>query len=553
MSKITVFIAKEIITMDPSLPKATAVAVRDGRIIEVGSLESLAPWLQGHSHEIDDQFKDKVLMPGLIDPHLHPSMAAILLNMRFITAAEWRLPWETVRPVTTKQAFLDRLIELDQELEDPNEPLFTWGYHQLWHDKIVRKDIDETGITRPIVVWHRSFHEIIVNTAMMKWMEFEDSAAVAHPQANFAEGHFYENGLKLVINRLNPYILEPNRYMAGMMKLKQVVHFGGHTTVGDMAAGIFDFNAEWQATAGLFENDQTPFRIQLIPAGNMLQATYGTPEATEEFIRTLPERNTHRLEFRKAVKLFTDGAFFSQLMMLEEPGYIDGHDGEWLMTPEQFEEATRVYWNLGYRIHVHCTGSLGLELALDTLAKLQFERPRFDHRYTIEHFGLSTTEQVRRIAALGAQVSANVYYLFETGDLYAQKGLGYERASQIARVGSVARHKIPLAFHSDYTMAPALPFNSVHVAVNRRTMSGHKMCPQECLSVEQALRAITIDAAYILGMEHEIGSIRSGKKADFTVLEISPFDVDHSELKDIQILGTVFEGRSFPIETMGNE
>ncbi len=99
MSKLTVFVAKEIITMNASMPMATAVAVRDGRIVEVGTLDSLQPWLSAHDYEIDDSFRHQVLMPGLIDPHLHPTMAAVLLPMHFVTAMEWKLPWTTVAPV----------------------------------------------------------------------------------------------------------------------------------------------------------------------------------------------------------------------------------------------------------------------------------------------------------------------------------------------------------------------------------------------------------------------------------------------------------------------
>ena len=96
-------------------------------------------------------------------------------------------------------------------------------------------------------------------------------------------------------------------------------------------------------------------------------------------------------------------------------------------------------------------------------------------------------------------------------------------------------------------MAPALPLNSAWVAVNRLSEGGSVMCPEECMTVEQAMRAITIDAAYVLGMEHEVGSIRAGKKADFTVLEADPFEVAPRELKDIPIWGTVFEGQPAPL------
>ena len=89
----------------------------------------------------------------------------------------------------------------------------------------------------------------------------------------------------------------------------------------------------------------------------------------------LLSRNSHRLTFGRHIKLFSDGAFFSQLAQLQEPGYIDGHHGEWLAAPEELERHIRAYWQAGYQIHVHVTGDLGLELTLDSLQKMQDEKP----------------------------------------------------------------------------------------------------------------------------------------------------------------------------------
>jgi len=96
-------------------------------------------------------------------------------------------------------------------------------------------------------------------------------------------------------------------------------------------------------------------------------------------------------------------------------------------------------------------------------------------------------------------------------------------------------------------MAPALPLNNAWVAVNRVTSEGNVMAPTECLSVEEALKAITIEAAYVMGLENEVGSLRAGKKADMVVLEQDPYEIDPMALKDIPIWGTVFEGAVFPI------
>ena len=182
MSEITVFTAAKIHTMNLPMPNATAVAVRDGMIIEVGTLETLRPWLDAHPHRIDDRFLGNILLPGFIDPHLHPSMAAILLPMHFITAMEWRLPDRVVPPVRGHNAYFNRLKEIESSLSDPLEPLMTWGYHQIWHGRMNRASLNAISTERPIVVWQRSYHEIIANDAALMWMDLDAEVLARHPQ-----------------------------------------------------------------------------------------------------------------------------------------------------------------------------------------------------------------------------------------------------------------------------------------------------------------------------------------------------------------------------------
>lgn len=546
MSEITVYKARRIHTMNPANPVASAVAVRGGRILEASSIERMSPWLDGASCHVDEQFADAVILPGFIDPHLHPSMAAVLLPMDFITAFEWRLPWANSPTVTTHEAFMDRLHEL-HATRPQGEPLLTWGYHHLWHGEIKRPQINAVSRERPIIVWHRSFHEMYLNDGALEWLNLTYRTVGNAAQVDIENGHFFESGKALALQRLNPYLLEPARFREGLRRMAEVVHHGGHTTIGDMATGIFDLDAEWEAMLAVLEDPDVPFRTECIARGAPLGPLDYEPTKLRERLDRLPSRNTHRLRFGKRVKLFCDGAFFSQLAQLKEPGYIHGRHGEWMMVPEALEAAAREYWHAGYRIHVHTTGDLGLDLVLDILEQLQWERPRFNHGFTIEHFGFSNPEQVDRLAALGASVSANVYYLYELSGAYAREGIGYERASQMARVGSTVRAGIPTTFHSDFTMAPARPLNHAWVAVNRRNADGDVMAPEECLSVEEAMRAITIDAARVLGIEDEVGSIRAGKKADFTVLRQDPYESAAPDLRDIDIVATVFEGKPFPI------
>lgn len=547
MSEITVFTARKIVTMNPSMPQATAVAVRDGRIIEAGSLETLKPWLERHPCRIDNRFDDHVLMPGFIDPHLHPTLGAILLPCHFITAMEWVLPGRICAPVTTHEAWLARLAEIVAGEGAQEEIVVTWGFHRIWHGNVNREALNRISATKPVFVWQRSFHEIIANDAAIDWLGVSREDLGRHPQIDLEAGRFFETGLAIATQGMNRVLLAPERYMKGLEMVRQTVHMGGHTTIGELAYPLMNDALEWHVLASTLDTEDTPFRMKIVPRALQRGNFEGSAEEDLARVSEFAGRGTQKLFFGNNVKLFTDGGFFAELMQMREPGFIDGHHGEWLMAPESFQTYARAFWLAGKQIHVHCTGDMGVELALEVLQKLQDEKPRFNHRFTIEHFGVSNPEQVRRIRDLGAIVSANVYYVHELGEAYWKESIGHERASQMARLGSLERAGVPFALHSDFTMAPAMPLNSAWVAVNRIAESGAVMCPEERISVEAAMRAITIDAAYVLGMEDEVGSIRAGKKADFTVLEQDPFEVEPQELRNIAIWGTVFEGRPFPI------
>ncbi|MCA9509602.1 MAG: amidohydrolase family protein, partial [Myxococcales bacterium] len=436
----------------------------------------------------------------------------------------------------------------------PPEPewLWTWGYHHLFHGELTRADLDAVSRTRPIVVWHRSFHEVRLNTAALEALGLlgdDTRAALAStPQADVEAGRFYENGLAAVAPRLFPRLLAPRRYFGALAEARDVLHAGGITTVGDGAFGSLDLSRETLALRlSAWNRADTPFRTVLLADARALAAR-SSHEAVVELVRGFAARDTGRLRFRDdAVKLFADGAFFSQLMQLGPPGYLDGHEGEWLMEPAALRAAVRAYWRAGLQIHVHANGDAGVDAALDALEAAQRETPRDDHRFALHHFGYARPDQVERIARLGAVVSANPFYVWALADLYAREGLGPERAAELVRLGSLERAGVSVSLHSDFTMAPAQPLRLAQVAVTRRTAEGRVAGADEALSLEGAMRAITIGGARLLRMEDEIGSIAPGKRADFTVLAEDPYEVDPERLADIPIWGTVFEGVAHPL------
>ncbi|MEI8186375.1 MAG: amidohydrolase [Chlorobiaceae bacterium] len=545
--QITVFLARKIITMNPSHPEATAVAVRNGQILGVGSLEDLAPWLKSTSYRIDRQFSQKILMPGFIEPHMHPILGALAFGAKWIPPESWDVMGEKTPATQGAQAYITAL-KAALDAAPKSEPMFlTWGYSQMFHGEMSRAILDKVSSTYPIFVLHRSDHEAYFNTPMLKYLEakgLNEAKVKGNPQVDWEKGHFWEDGFfKLAVPYLADYILAPARVDAGYAKTRDYLNYNGITTVADMADGMVDWTLELSLLTRSFGRDDSPIRVRLTPDVGTLGYSMKSEDKAFAFVSELPKKNTPHLFVNGGIKLFADGAMFSQAMQMRPPGYIDGHHGEWITPPSHFEALARRYWNAGYQIHVHTNGDGGAMMVLDVLEKLERETPRVNHRFTVEHYGYSTDEISHRIATLGALVSANPFYLYDLGDKYAEVGLGTDRAAHIAPLGGLVRRGVPVSLHSDFAMAPASPLLLAWTAITRQTQSGKVFGPQERLTLDQAMRAITIDAAYILHLEDRLGSIEAGKTADFSVLEEDPYKVGVEGLRTIKVWGTVFEGR----------
>ena len=547
---VRVFTARKIHTMEASNPSASAVAVGGDRILAVGSLDEIRKAMADRPFTVDERFATRVLIPGLIEQHLHPILGALTLSVEVISTEDWELPGRSIKAATSPEEYQARLKQAHEALRDPKEFLFTWGYHQLWHGPISKKVLDGVSNTRPIVVWHRSAHEFYINTPGLEGLGITKESIAdkgeASSQCNWEKGHFYEKGLELITGALLPRMATPERLRSGLTMLVKYLHRGGVTALNEPGAIVTpELLTLYQSILGA---ESTPFSSSFIVDGRSIFDRYGEEEslaATEKILTAAP---TGKVSFLTSqVKLFADGAIFSQLMQMKG-GYTDGHKGEWIATPQEIRAATKLYWDAGYQLHIHVNGDLGLDVVLDALERCMRENPRYDHRSVLVHLATSTDEQVARIARLGAIASVNPYYPTALADKYGKEGLGPDRADAMARLGSLVRRGVPVSLHSDLPMSPAGPLFLAWCAVNRTTPSGRTAGKDQRITVEQALRAVTIDAAHSLRLEQEMGSIAPGKVANFTVMDDDPLTVDPMKLKDLPIWGTVFEGRVFPIE-----
>ena len=555
--------------MASTQPSAEAVAVKNGRIVAVGSRAHVQAAIGDHPHVIDDIFADRVILPGLIDQHLHPILGATTLATEVIATEDWVLPDRTYPAANTHEEYVDALRSADQRTRadgaGDDDWLFSWGYHQLWHGDLSRQVLDSVSATRPIGVWQRSCHEFYLNTAGLKslgildgdWSDGIDPAILA--TADVESGHFWERGFfNLLFRQLTPMLFSPERLTHGLHQMVRYLHQNGVTAFNEPGAILVP--GAWELYQQILGADDTPFFSYFLtdgrgPAEQRMDHESTLARAAREYAMA-PDGSDHtdRIAFfPQQVKLFADGAIISQLMQMRDP-YLDrhgnpdpDHHGEWIMPPDMFEERSKLYWDAGFQIHVHVNGDLGLDMVLDMVERRLAETPRNDHRTVIVHFANSTEEQVDRIAALGCIVSSNPYYPVGFADKFGEVGLGPKRADLMTRNLSVVKRGVPLSFHSDLPMGRSDPIGMVSCAVNRITQSGRVAAPEQRLSIEQALRAVTIDAAHSWRKEDELGSIEVGKIANFTVVDQSPLDAAPVRLDEIEVLGTVFRGEWFAV------
>jgi len=547
---ITVFVAKKIITMDPSWPVATAVAVRDGRVLSVGSLAELKPWLDKAPHTLDRTFADKILFPGFIEPHGHPVLGGTALTRPLLTYLPTPNPYGPAFPgVKTREQAWTKLREYVGKAQSGDETVLTWGYDviAMGGKHLTKNELDEISTTQPILVWDASEHFVYANSAALeKYKVTRDdtktNGIVAGPDGE-PNGQFLgTTAAQRILAEPLLELFQPEVALRNVRFLMDLSRQHGITTTSDLAFGAVNLPLEQVLFDTYFEDPTSPMRCVVVADATSLTAAKG--DQARAFAKNLAARSTNKLIFN-GVKFFADDSFLSLGMVMENPGYTDGRKGIFITPPDKMVELWRPWWEAGFQIHVHSNGNGGNQATLDALERLMRLEPRADHRFTLQHYGMSTPEMARRLARLGGLASVNPYYLYARSEFNAPY-VGSDRAYTAARLRTLVAAGVPTSLHTDTPVAPPDPLEEVWIAVNRFGLSGKLRGPEERISVDQALRMVTLDAAFTLGVEDKLGSIAPGKFADFAVLEQDPYGVPKERIRNIKIWGTVVGGKVFP-------
>lgn len=538
MDRTVVYPARRIITMDSRRPTASHVAVRAGRVLAVGGLAEVASW---GAHTIDDRFADKVLMPGLVEGHGH-MMTGGIWRYAYVGHIDRVSPdgrrWPAVRD---NASLVARLREAAAGMP-ADQPLLGWGLDPLFLDgpRLSRRELDQVSSERPIAILHSNGHLMTANSAALRIAGYDQDTrvtGVAMGDDGQPTGELQEMAAMMPVMRRLKFNMDAiSKGSAAILAYAETARRAGVTTIADLGRALSGDDVE----ALLAITGRDDFPIRLTPT---LIAHYKPAAELIADALAFRARSTDKLRLG-AVKIIVDGSIQGFTARLKWPGYYRGADhGIWNVAPDTLNSLVEALNAAGLHIHVHVNGDEASEAALDAFERALASHPRPDHRHTLQHCQLADTAQFERMKALGLCVNLFANHLYYFGDKHYEVTVGPDRAERMNACGTAIALGVPLAIHSDTPITPLGPLFTAWCAVNRRTESGRVLGPAERISVDAALRAITLGAAYTMKMDHEIGSIAVGKWADFAVLADDPLAVAPEALKDVRVEGTVLAGR----------
>lgn len=536
---VTIFTARRIVTMNPSLPDATHVAVRDGRILAVGGPAEMADLGPA---TVDDRFAGKTILPGFVEGHSHLTEGAQWRDP-YLGYFDRRDPAGTVWPgLKDMEAVVQRLI--GAAAERPEGPVTAWGFDPLYFagPRMTLAELDRVAADRPVVVTHASGHIMNLNSAAMAQAGFDRANdldglvrdARGRPNGEIQGPELMGRVRRIVLAGTNSRTLD-----AGALdRFGRLARRAGVTTATDLVSEMSPaVVAAYRAAAA-----DPAYPLRLVPA---LGARFHSQEDGLALFESLRGTSTDKLHF-KLVKLVVDGSIQGFTARLRWPGYHNGApNGLWYIAPSELGATVEAWHRAGAILHVHTNGDEASEVAVEMFERALAAHPRPDHRHTLQHCQMPDPALYRRIKALGLCCNIFANHIFYWGEQHIEQTMGLSRAQRIDACGTALRLGIPFSIHSDAPVTPLAPLFTAWCAVNRLTAKGRVLGEGERIPVAAALHAITLGAAYTLKLDHLVGSIEVGKCADFAVLDQDPLAIDPTALKDIAVHATVLGGRVF--------
>lgn len=518
-----------VLTVDESQPTAEALAVAGGRIAAVGSQADVEP-LIGPDTEVL-QIGDGCVLPGLIEAHGHPLMEAIALSDRLVD----------IRPVTIPGADAVVAAVTAEVAKRGADGAYLNGWDPLLQNGLpdpTPEWLDGIAPDSPLVIIHNSGHKAFFNSAaaartgLTRDTPDPKGAKYGRDASGDLDGTAEETG---AVFPLLAGAIQPGDYPAMLLAECARLNRAGLTTCSEMA-----FDPLFRPMLDQLR-DQLTVRLRTYEMSTAEMTTEETVGNGDDAVRQV------------GIKIWVDGSPWIGNIDLSFPyldtdatrtiGVVPGSCGHANYTREQLTEIVGAYFPLGWQMACHVHGDKGVDTILDVYEEALKKHPRTDHRLRLEHVGAITDAQLQRAADLGVTCSIFVDQIHYWGDIIVDGLFGLEHGSRWMPCGSAVATGMRISLHNDPPVTPEEPLRNISVAATRTAPSGRVLGPEQLLTVDQAIRAQTIDAAWQLFSDDVVGSLEVGKYADFVVLSADPRTVRAEDIADLEVRATYLAGR----------
>jgi len=533
-----IFYGGDIVTMNKSQATAEAVAVQGGKILKVGSLAKLKT-LQGQGTKLVN-LNGQTLMPGLVEPHVHIIGTAFSEEI-FLNLSNFTMPHDTLDSLVVKLTAYSKNFKDGEWINafgvDPSrtEPFMS---------ELTADILDQVSTTKPIFVMNQSMHIAYVNHKALEMAGLTDSSPdpkggkLLRDSKGRLTGVVYESpAFYLFLDKMpqpTQEVVEKAVAKVGQRLVSKGVTTSAEITVG----GYLGVDKEYALFNAMTQSGKLPVRVR----GYMYSNAYPT---TNNKYKPGQGDDTFKLI---GVKIVADGSNQGLTGAMSRPyDYPAGtsNTGTLNFTEQELYDLAKPRFDQGWQLSVHSNGDKSIEQTLNVFAKLVTKPADAKTRLRIEHFTVATEAQIDKAAKLGVVPGFTIGHTDYWGEAFHNHLIGPERADRIDPSASLIKRGMHFAYHSDSPVSPIHPLKYASEGAARLwQVSPQKVLnPSQKISINNALRAITIDAAYQLKMDDKIGSIQEGKYADFAIVDRNPMKTDTYKIRDIEVNETWVNGK----------
>ena len=507
-------------TANSAQPSASAMAIRDGKILAIG--DDVDAYIGVNTEIVDAE--GHFITPGFIDTHVH-----------FITGGQ-NLNSVQLRDAATKEEFIKRIADF-AKTQEPGDWIIGGDWdHKHWGGDLPQKDwIDSVTLQNPIMLNRLDGHMALVNSLALEKLEIDASTEIADGEifkndAGELIGILKEDAYYTQFSKLPDFTIEQNEAFAKAAMNYVASH--GVTSVHDMNGfgdqAVFErLNKRGELITRIYSNTA-------LPNWPALKAKIDSAGRGDEWLSI------------GGLKGFVDGSLGSHTAAFFE-GYTDAPEekGYFVNTREELYDWISSADKAGLQVMVHAIGDSANNELLNIYEQVAQENGTRDRRFRIEHAQHLTSEDISRFSTLRVIPVMQPYHAIDDGR-WAEDVIGAERIKTTYAFKSLLDADAKLALGSDWFVAPPIPLLGIYAAVTRSTLDGsypNGWVPEQKLTVEEALIGYTITGAYASFEEDIKGSLEPGKLADFVILDRNLLEIKPETIKDAKILKTFVGGK----------